>query len=157
MSSSQPSALNSQRSGTAARRRDVFAESASAARLRGHARFYRALRQSGAPGVDSAGRFTGRGDVARAYDFFLKSRGLAPQPYTNTFGGEFGKGTTGGRPRTSNLTPEKLLAIDERARRGDKLSAIAQSYGLDRAIIAYALRPSPAMRRARAFRTALAA
>ena len=74
----------------------------------------------------------------------------------SSFGGEFGKGTSG-RPSQSTLTDARLLEIHERARRKEKLSHIARSYGLDRAIIAYALRPSPAMRRALATQRAMAA
>jgi hypothetical protein len=137
------------------RRADVFNRIAAPAIS--HSR-YLAYRKAQAPGVDAQGRFIGRGDVERGYAFFLKSRGETPAPFSGGgFGGEFGKGTRNGRQPRTSLTDADLLAIHERARRGEKFAHIAKSYGLDRAIIAYALRPSPAMRRALATQQAMAA
>lgn len=140
-----------------ARRSDVFSNRVDPLSQRGQRGAYLRERVRNAPGVDSAGRFIGRGDVDRGYLFFLRSRNL-PEPTHGGggFGGEFGRGTSG-RPSRTTLTAERLLAIHERARRGEKLSHIARSYGLDRAIIAYALRPSPAMRRALATAAKMAA
>ena len=140
-----------------ARRSDVFSNRTDPRSQRGQRGAYLRARVRTAPGVDSAGRFIGRGDVDRGYLFFLRSRNLPePTSHGSSFGGEFGKGTVG-RGCQSTLTDSRLLEIHERHRRGEKVSHIARSYGLDRAIIAYALRPSPAMRRALATQSAMAA
>jgi hypothetical protein len=138
------------------RRADVFARIAEPTPAPSHSR-YLAHRKAQAPGVDGQGRFIGRGDVDRGFAFFLKSRGQSVTHFNGGFGGEFGRGTHQNRQPRTSLTPADLLAIHERARRGEKISHIARSYGVDRASIAYALRPSSAMRRALATQAAMAA
>jgi hypothetical protein len=138
------------------RRADVFNRIAEPTPAPSHSR-YLAYRKAQAPGVDGQGRFIGRGDVERGFAFFLKSRGQSVTHFNGGFGGEFGRGTQSKRQARTHLSDADLLAIHERARRGDKPYLIAKSYGVDRTTIVYALRPSPAMARALATQSAMAA
>ena len=137
------------------RRADVFTRIAEPAPRRDR---YLAHRKAQAPGIDGQGRFIGRHDVERGFAFFLKNRGREVTAFNpGGFGGEFGRGTQSKRQPRTSLTDADLLAIHERARRGEKPYLIAKSYGVDRTTIVYALRPSPAMQRALATQAAMAA
>ena len=149
-----PSAPRSQKNIAPYRRADVFDSIAAPVLSR---RRYLAHRAATAPGVDGQGRFIGRNDVERGFAFFLKSRGQSVSHFNGGFTGDFGRGPQGQRQPRTTLTDVQLLEIHERSRRGDKPSAIAHSYGVDRTTIIYALRPSSAMRRALATQAAMAA